>query len=131
MREGEQGKTLTEEATVQRWRAEAEVQKSQPRARRPCRICAVEATGGDEARAAAGAGEGCDSDRWKMELYLTVLGTGGLKSSVSGFGSDQFDETNEVLRNCEPMQLLQLSVYRSQDRLPRLTNLSCWRQKGD
>ncbi|KAK6138658.1 hypothetical protein DH2020_027597 [Rehmannia glutinosa] len=27
-----------------------------------------------------------------MGLYLTALGTGGLKSSVSGFGSDQFDE---------------------------------------
>ncbi|OAY71623.1 Protein NRT1/ PTR FAMILY 6.3 [Ananas comosus] len=25
-------------------------------------------------------------------LYLTALGTGGLKSSVSGFGSDQFDD---------------------------------------
>ncbi|XP_076958554.1 protein NRT1/ PTR FAMILY 6.3-like [Bidens hawaiensis] len=29
-------------------------------------------------------------------LYLTALGTGGLKSSVSGFGSDQFDETNKA-----------------------------------
>lgn len=29
-----------------------------------------------------------------MALYLTALGTGGLKSSVSGFGSDQFDETD-------------------------------------
>lgn len=28
-------------------------------------------------------------------LYLTALGTGGLKSSVSGFGSDQFDETHK------------------------------------
>ncbi|XP_047325935.1 protein NRT1/ PTR FAMILY 6.3 [Impatiens glandulifera] len=28
-----------------------------------------------------------------IALYLTALGTGGLKSSVSGFGSDQFDET--------------------------------------
>lgn len=28
-------------------------------------------------------------------LYLTALGTGGLKSSVSGFGSDQFDESND------------------------------------
>ncbi|XP_062192760.1 protein NRT1/ PTR FAMILY 6.3-like [Phragmites australis] len=27
-----------------------------------------------------------------LALYLTALGTGGLKSSVSGFGSDQFDE---------------------------------------
>ncbi|KAF8380485.1 hypothetical protein HHK36_027972 [Tetracentron sinense] len=27
-----------------------------------------------------------------IALYLTALGTGGLKSSVSGFGSDQFDE---------------------------------------
>ncbi|KAF5819035.1 putative nitrate-transporting ATPase [Helianthus annuus] len=30
-----------------------------------------------------------------IALYLTALGTGGLKSSVSGFGSDQFDETNK------------------------------------
>ncbi|WCJ25969.1 Major facilitator superfamily protein [Euphorbia peplus] len=30
-----------------------------------------------------------------LALYLTALGTGGLKSSVSGFGSDQFDETDE------------------------------------
>ncbi|KAI7732529.1 hypothetical protein M8C21_018866 [Ambrosia artemisiifolia] len=29
-----------------------------------------------------------------VSLYLTALGTGGLKSSVSGFGSDQFDETD-------------------------------------
>ncbi|KMZ72028.1 putative Nitrate Transporter 1.1 [Zostera marina] len=29
-----------------------------------------------------------------LALYLTALGTGGLKSSVSGFGSDQFDDTN-------------------------------------
>ncbi|RCV47016.1 hypothetical protein SETIT_9G577200v2 [Setaria italica] len=28
------------------------------------------------------------------QLYLMALGTGGLKSSVSGFGSDQFDETD-------------------------------------
>ncbi|KAK1374726.1 putative nitrate-transporting ATPase [Heracleum sosnowskyi] len=28
-------------------------------------------------------------------LYLTALGTGGLKSSVSGFGSDQFDDTDK------------------------------------
>lgn len=33
-----------------------------------------------------------------MALYLTALGTGGLKSSVSGFGSDQFDESNKVER---------------------------------
>ena len=31
-----------------------------------------------------------------LALYLTALGTGGLKSSVSGFGSDQFDESNGV-----------------------------------
>ncbi|KAI7731803.1 hypothetical protein M8C21_027541 [Ambrosia artemisiifolia] len=30
-----------------------------------------------------------------VSLYLTALGTGGLKSSVSGFGSDQFDETDK------------------------------------
>ncbi|KAM0024290.1 putative ABC-type nitrate transporter [Helianthus debilis subsp. tardiflorus] len=30
-----------------------------------------------------------------IALYLTALGTGGLKSSVSGFGSDQFDETDK------------------------------------
>ncbi|KAK9698751.1 hypothetical protein RND81_08G128300 [Saponaria officinalis] len=29
-----------------------------------------------------------------LALYLTALGTGGVKSSVSGFGSDQFDESN-------------------------------------
>ncbi|KAL8064444.1 hypothetical protein ABFX02_01G090600 [Erythranthe guttata] len=28
-------------------------------------------------------------------LYITALGTGGLKSSVSGFGSDQFDESEK------------------------------------
>ncbi|TVU48699.1 hypothetical protein EJB05_08344 [Eragrostis curvula] len=33
-----------------------------------------------------------------LGLYLTALGTGGLKSSVSGFGSDQFDETDESER---------------------------------
>ncbi|XP_054824489.1 protein NRT1/ PTR FAMILY 6.3-like [Prosopis cineraria] len=31
-----------------------------------------------------------------LALYVTALGTGGLKSSVSGFGSDQFDETDET-----------------------------------
>ncbi|XP_072964056.1 protein NRT1/ PTR FAMILY 6.3-like [Typha angustifolia] len=30
-----------------------------------------------------------------LGLYLTALGTGGLKSSVSGFGSDQFDEGDQ------------------------------------
>ncbi|KAJ0772538.1 putative proton-dependent oligopeptide transporter family, PTR2 family proton/oligopeptide symporter [Helianthus annuus] len=30
-----------------------------------------------------------------LALYLIALGTGGLKSSVSGFGTDQFDEKNE------------------------------------
>ncbi|KAG8092512.1 hypothetical protein GUJ93_ZPchr0012g21679 [Zizania palustris] len=30
-----------------------------------------------------------------LGLYMTALGTGGLKSSVSGFGSDQFDETDD------------------------------------
>ena len=34
-----------------------------------------------------------------LALYLTALGTGGLKSSVSGLGSDQFDETNKEERN--------------------------------
>ncbi|GMJ00389.1 CHLORINA 1, ARABIDOPSIS THALIANA NITRATE TRANSPORTER 1, nitrate transporter 1.1 [Hibiscus trionum] len=29
-----------------------------------------------------------------IALYMTALGTGGLKSSVSGFGSDQFDESD-------------------------------------
>ncbi|GMI76373.1 CHLORINA 1, ARABIDOPSIS THALIANA NITRATE TRANSPORTER 1, nitrate transporter 1.1 [Hibiscus trionum] len=29
-----------------------------------------------------------------LALYMTALGTGGLKSSVSGFGSDQFDDSN-------------------------------------
>lgn len=31
-----------------------------------------------------------------IALYLTALGTGGLKSSVSGFGSDQFDENDPL-----------------------------------
>ncbi|RWW16356.1 hypothetical protein GW17_00019766 [Ensete ventricosum] len=140
MREGEAGEDVDRGgngAAGQRWRAEAEIQKSQSRARRPCRICAVEATGGDEARDATGVGEGYGSDRWRVEpkseatawlrplacdgsdagdcvrasglqlgvlnlgLYLTALGMGGLKSSVSGFGSDQFDEIDRVLRNCE------------------------------
>ncbi|GAA0150899.1 transporter [Lithospermum erythrorhizon] len=30
-----------------------------------------------------------------FSLYLIALGTGGLKSSVSGFGTDQFDERDE------------------------------------
>ncbi|GAB4834215.1 hypothetical protein Ancab_032480 [Ancistrocladus abbreviatus] len=30
-----------------------------------------------------------------LALYTTALGTGGLKSSVSGFGSDQFDDTSK------------------------------------
>ncbi|KAK4349643.1 hypothetical protein RND71_032398 [Anisodus tanguticus] len=30
-----------------------------------------------------------------IALYTTALGTGGLKSSVSGFGTDQFDDSNE------------------------------------
>ncbi|KAI9117251.1 hypothetical protein K1719_011417 [Acacia pycnantha] len=30
-----------------------------------------------------------------MALYIVALGTGGLKSSVSGFGTDQFDEKDE------------------------------------
>ncbi|KAG8382409.1 hypothetical protein BUALT_Bualt05G0074300 [Buddleja alternifolia] len=33
-----------------------------------------------------------------LALYLTALGTGGLKSSVSGFGSDQFDESDKKER---------------------------------
>lgn len=34
-----------------------------------------------------------------LALYMTALGTGGLKSSVSGFGSDQFDESNPWEKN--------------------------------
>ncbi|RRT77509.1 hypothetical protein B296_00001404 [Ensete ventricosum] len=30
-----------------------------------------------------------------LSLYLIALGTGGLKSSVSGFGTDQFDDKDE------------------------------------
>lgn len=30
-----------------------------------------------------------------LALYVTALGTGGLKSSVSGFGSDQFDDSHK------------------------------------
>ncbi|ERN00369.1 hypothetical protein AMTR_s00104p00113760 [Amborella trichopoda] len=33
-----------------------------------------------------------------ISLYLIALGTGGLKSSVSGFGTDQFDEKDEKER---------------------------------
>ncbi|CAM8988910.1 unnamed protein product [Rhodiola kirilowii] len=33
-----------------------------------------------------------------IALYLTALGTGGLKSSVSGFGSDQFDDKEPTER---------------------------------
>ncbi|KGN55889.1 nitrate transporter 1.1-like [Cucumis sativus] len=33
-----------------------------------------------------------------IALYTTALGTGGLKSSVSGFGSDQFDESDKEER---------------------------------
>jgi peptide/histidine transporter 3/4 len=34
-----------------------------------------------------------------IALYVTALGIGGLKSSVSGFGSDQFDDSNDVEKN--------------------------------
>lgn len=34
-----------------------------------------------------------------LGLYLTALGTGGLKSSVSGFGSDQFDDSDKKERS--------------------------------
>ncbi|KAK4788445.1 hypothetical protein SAY86_019764 [Trapa natans] len=34
-----------------------------------------------------------------VALYTIALGTGGLKSSVSGFGSDQFDESDEKERS--------------------------------
>ncbi|XP_047093820.1 protein NRT1/ PTR FAMILY 6.3-like [Lolium rigidum] len=33
-----------------------------------------------------------------LGLYMTALGTGGLKSSVSGFGSDQFDDSDDSER---------------------------------
>lgn len=33
-----------------------------------------------------------------LALYLTALGTGGVKSSVSGFGSDQFDDSGKEER---------------------------------
>ncbi|XP_022876158.1 protein NRT1/ PTR FAMILY 6.3-like [Olea europaea var. sylvestris] len=33
-----------------------------------------------------------------IALYLTALGTGGLKSSVSGFGSDQFEDSDKKER---------------------------------
>lgn len=33
-----------------------------------------------------------------IALYMTALGTGGLKSSVSGLGSDQFDESDKEER---------------------------------
>ncbi|KAI7993877.1 Protein NRT1/ PTR FAMILY 6.3 [Camellia lanceoleosa] len=34
-----------------------------------------------------------------IAFYLTALGISGLKSSVSGFGSDQFDDTDEQEKN--------------------------------
>lgn len=34
-----------------------------------------------------------------LALYLIALGTGGLKSSVSGFGTDQFDEKDDKERS--------------------------------
>ncbi|XP_068652977.1 protein NRT1/ PTR FAMILY 6.2-like [Aristolochia californica] len=34
-----------------------------------------------------------------LALYLIALGTGGIKSSVSGFGTDQFDEKDEKEKN--------------------------------
>ncbi|KAL9326694.1 hypothetical protein ACSQ67_007339 [Phaseolus vulgaris] len=34
-----------------------------------------------------------------LALYITSLGIGGLKSSVSGFGTDQFDESDKVEKN--------------------------------
>ncbi|RWW28439.1 hypothetical protein GW17_00007082 [Ensete ventricosum] len=34
-----------------------------------------------------------------LSLYLIAVGTGGLKSSVSGFGTDQFDEKDEKERS--------------------------------
>ncbi|CAN8294069.1 unnamed protein product [Cochlearia groenlandica] len=39
-----------------------------------------------------------------LALYLTALGTGGVKASVSGFGSDQFDET-------EPKERSQMTYF--------------------
>ncbi|KAL0704000.1 hypothetical protein Bca4012_070425 [Brassica carinata] len=39
-----------------------------------------------------------------LALYLTALGTGGVKASVSGFGSDQFDET-------EPKEQSQMTYF--------------------
>ncbi|KAK4747439.1 hypothetical protein SAY87_014025 [Trapa incisa] len=52
-----------------------------------------------------GAGETCIPANGKqllvlyVALYTTALGTGGLKSSVSGFGSDQFDEMDKKERS--------------------------------
>ncbi|KAK4751750.1 hypothetical protein SAY87_020548 [Trapa incisa] len=34
-----------------------------------------------------------------VTLYITALGTGGLKSSVSGFGTDQFDDSDKEERS--------------------------------
>ncbi|XP_066351754.1 protein NRT1/ PTR FAMILY 6.3-like [Miscanthus floridulus] len=52
--------------------------------------CSANANNGGECARASGAQLGV----MYLALYLTALGTGGLKSSVSGFGSDQFDESD-------------------------------------
>ncbi|RZR80895.1 hypothetical protein BHM03_00007003 [Ensete ventricosum] len=99
-------------AVGQWWRAEAEIQKSQS---------ARAAAGAGEGYTTGENGspdkcfeaiayDGLDSGGcvWASDLqlgalylglYLTALGTSGLKSSISGFDSYQFDETDRVLRN--------------------------------
>ncbi|CAL9068156.1 protein NRT1/ PTR FAMILY 6.3-like [Musa acuminata AAA Group] len=42
-----------------------------------------------------------------LGLFTTALGTGGLKSSVSGFGSDQFDESDRI----EKKQMMKFFRY--------------------
>ena len=57
------------------------------------------ACAGDGGAAACERASGAQLGVLYLALYLTALGTGGLKSSVSGFGSDQFDETDRAERN--------------------------------
>ncbi|KAJ1267337.1 hypothetical protein BS78_07G048000 [Paspalum vaginatum] len=57
------------------------------------------AGGGDDGGPSCERASGAQLGVLYLALYLTALGTGGLKSSVSGFGSDQFDESDGTERD--------------------------------